>query len=246
MPAGLSIGKAYLSIPDKFILMATEATLEYIELMRKMTDVIAHDIRNPLNNILLSTAQFKLGNLPDKEDTAFYVDIIERNCDRIHDLLAEISATIHMQGLTPDTFDITELIREVVTEKVEALELKHIRCLTDLNEVIVARFDRDKMKPVLAHLLENAMDAIKGQGTIYIKAWEEEDDMYIRVQDSGHGIGQEVLPHIFAPFFTTRDRHRGLGLTLVKNTVEAHQGKVSVTTGDQGSCFTLQLPLHVD
>lgn len=222
------------------------STLDYMELMRKMTDVIAHDIRNPLNNILLSTAQFKLGNLPDKEDTAFYVDIIERNCDRIHNLLAEISATIHMQGLTPDTFDITELIREVVTEKAESLELKNIGCVTDINEVIVARFDREKMKPVLEHLLENAMDSIAGSGTIHIKAWEEDDDMYICIRDSGLGIGPEVLPHIFAPFFTTRDRHRGLGLTMVKNIVEAHQGRVSVTTSDQGSCFTLHMPLHVD
>src|SRR6478752_1953480 len=107
--------------------MKNETAPDYNRLMTQMVDVIAHDIRNPLNNILLSTAQFKLETLPDKEDTAFYIDIIERSCDRVNSLLEEIIGIIHQPGLQPDTFDITELVKELVNENEERLELKDIK-----------------------------------------------------------------------------------------------------------------------
>jgi len=222
--------------------MAKEHATDYMRLMQKMTDVIAHDIRNPLNNILLSTAQFKLEQLPDKEDTAFYVDIIERNCDRIHTLLAEIAGVIHQQGLTPDTFDITEMIKELMEEQAERLSLKQVVCETAINEVIICRFDREKMKSALAGLVDNALDAMSSGGTLQIEASEKGEEISILVGDSGEGISPEILPHIFAPFFTTRQRHRGLGLSWVKNVMDAHQGRVAVETGKTGSRFTLHFP----
>ncbi len=226
--------------------MTQDNTPDYIKLMQKMTDVVFHEIRNPLNNILLSTAQFKLDTPPDKEDTAFYIDIIERNCDRIRMVLTDIMSVIHHQGLRPDVFDITELVKEVLEEKSERFELKKVQCVASLNEVVVARFDRALMKPVLDHLLENALDAMSGGGTIHINLEEEEREIRVQVEDSGTGIDSGVLPHIFAPFFTTRERHKGLGLALARNVMEAHSGKIEVATGTGGTCFTLCLPRQAE
>lgn len=222
--------------------MIQDNTLDYISLMQKMTDVVSHEIRNPLNNILLSTAQFKLDTPPDKEDTAFYIDIIERNCDRIRVVMTDIISVIHHQGLRPDVFDLTELVKEVLEEKSERFELKKVQCIVSLNEVVVTRFDRTQMKPVLDHLLENALDAMSGGGTVHIGVKEEDSEIRLQVRDSGEGIDSGVLPHIFAPFFTTRERHKGLGLALAKNVMDAHSGKIEVDTGTEGSCFTLCLP----
>lgn len=226
--------------------MTQDSTPDYIALMQKMADVVSHEIRNPLNNILLSTAQFKLDMPPDKEDTAFYIDIIERNCDRIRVVLTDIMSVIHHQGLRPDVFDITELVKEVLEEKSERFELRKIKCIASLNEVVVTRFDRALMKPVLDHLLENALDAISGGGTVHIDLREEDSAIKLQVRDSGEGIDSGVLPHIFAPFFTTRERHKGLGLALVKNVMDAHLGKIEVATGAGGSCFTLCLPRQLE
>lgn len=228
---------------DKPCVMAQENT-DYIRLMQKMADVVAHDIRNPLNNILLSTAQFKLETPPDKEDAAFYVDIIERNCDRINAILTDILDVILVQGLSLDTYDLTELLQEVLEEQKDRMEFKEVRCETTLNTVLVTRFDRERMKPVLGHLLENALDAMeKKGGTLTVSVQAEGPEAVLCVSDTGTGIDSDTLPHIFAPFFTTRERHRGLGLTQVKNVVEAHRGKVTVATGQGGSTFTLRLPV---
>lgn len=222
-----------------------EQTVDYLRLMQKMTDVVAHDIRNPLNNILLSTAQFKMDILPDKEDTAFYVDIIERNCDRIHALLAEISGVLHLQGLNPGTFDVTELVLELLEEQKERMELKEIGWETGLKEVVVAHFDRDKLKAALSCVLENALEASAAGQKIVVAVREDREQAIVLIRDAGPGIEAAIRPFIFAPFFTTKTRNKGLGLTLVKNVLDAHSGQVQLDTGPEGSSFTLSFPLKM-
>lgn len=222
--------------------MKHETAPDYRRLMTRMVDVIAHDIRNPLNNILLSTAQFKLEALPDKEDTAFYIDIIERSCDRVNSLLEEIIAIIHQPGLNPDTFDITELMKELVNENEERLALKDIKFNTSLNQVVVARFDRAMMKQALFNVIDNAVDASEKNQVITLKVFEEGSDVKLIIADKGKGIPGDIQSHIFAPFYTTKDRHKGLGLALTRNVIEAHQGNISLHSSEAGTEFTITIP----
>ena len=218
-------------------------TPDYLRLMQKMADVVAHEVRNPLNNILLSTAHFKMNTPPNKDDTAFFVDIIERNCERINTILADMITMIHDQGLTLDTYDLAGLIKEVMDENAAYFELKKVQCKAAPGEEVMARFDRAKMKVVLEHVLQNALDAMGNGGTLFVRV-EKGDEIRLEIRDSGEGISSEALPHIFVPFYTTRDRHKGLGLALAKNIMDAHKGRIAVDTGTGGSCFTLCLPVN--
>lgn len=222
--------------------MQQENDVDYRRLMTKMVDVIAHDVRNPLNNILLSTAQFKLETLPDKEDTAFYIDIIERSCDRVNGLLEEIMNIIHQPGLNPETFDLTEVMKELVQENEERLELKEVTFKASLNEVVIARFDREMLKKALLELIDNAIDVSPKGGTISLNINEEGDRANIVISDQGGGIAPDVKPYIFAPFFTTKDRHRGLGLALVRNVIDAHVGQIQFTNTGTGTAVHLSIP----
>jgi two-component system, sporulation sensor kinase D len=225
--------------------MKNETAPDYHRLMTQMVDVIAHDVRNPLNNILLSTAQFKLETLPDKEDTAFYIDIIERSCDRVNSLLEEIIGIIHQPGLKPDTFDITELVKELVNENEERLELKDIKFNAALHEVVIAHFDRPMMKQALFQVIDNAVDASEKNQAISIKVFEEGADVKLIVADKGKGIPEDIQSHIFAPFYTTRERHKGLGLTLARNVIEAHQGSILLNSSGAGTEVIITIPKNV-
>jgi signal transduction histidine kinase len=222
--------------------MKHETAPDYRRLMTQMIDVIAHDVRNPLNNILLSTAQFKLETLPDKEDTAFYIDIIERNCDRVNSLLEEIIAIIHQPGLQPDTFDITELMKELVDENEERLEGKDLKFNASLHEVVIARFDRHMMKQALFQVIDNAVDASEKGQVISLKVFEEGANVKLVVADKGKGIPEGIQSHIFAPFYTTKERHKGLGLTLTHNVIDAHQGSISLNSSETGTEVIITIP----
>lgn len=222
--------------------MKQETAPDYRRLMTKMVDVIAHDVRNPLNNILLSTAQFKLETLPDKKDIAFYIDIIEHSCDRVDSLLEEIIAIIHQPELHPGTFDIIELMKELVNENEERLRLKDIKLNASLDEVIIARFDRAMMKQAIFNVIDNAIDASGKTQAISLKVFEEGTDVKFIIADKGKGIPKEIQSHIFAPFYTTKELHRGLGLALTRNVIEAHQGSISLHSSGDGTEVIITIP----
>ena len=71
---------------------------------------------------------------------------------------------------------------------------------------------------VLSNLIKNSVDAVKGKGVIYITANLTDDGVQMRVRDDGEGIKPELLPHVFTPFFTTKDTGAGIGLSYVKET----------------------------
>ncbi|RYY18817.1 MAG: HAMP domain-containing histidine kinase [Chitinophagaceae bacterium] len=225
--------------------MNQDTNMDYRRLMTKMVNVIAHDVRNPLNNILLSTAQFKGESLPDKEDTAFYIDIIERSCDRVNSLLEEIIGIIHPPGLNPDTFDLTEVVKELLQENEDRLELKEVKVVPTLNEVVVAHFDRAMVKQALFHVLENAIDA-SGKGmSIAVSVQQDGDTAKIIIADEGGGINEDTMPHIYAPFYTSKERHKGLGLALADNVIAAHLGSMRHTNTEKGTEVVVSMPLHV-
>jgi len=102
-----------------------------------------------------------------------------------------------------------------------------------------------QVKRVLVNLITNACQSIENQADqmIVIKVWHHKDKIYIAVQDSGPGISDEILPHIFEERFTTREKGTGLGLFMVKEIMNSHHGTVTVETKPgQGTTVTLCFP----
>ena len=98
------------------------------------------------------------------------------------------------------------------------------------------------------NILINAIQAIKGSGTIRIRTYKTEEYAIIKIKDSGTGMSEEVRKHIFEPFFTTKEvgEGTGLGLSISYGIIEKHQGKIEVeSTPGQGTEFTIKLPLHL-
>ena len=96
------------------------------------------------------------------------------------------------------------------------------------------------------NILSNAIQAIKGEGTIAIKTYTDDDYAVIRIKDSGSGMTEEVKTHIFEPFFTTKDvgEGTGLGLSISYGIIEKHKGKIEVDSQPGvGTEFIIRIPL---
>ena len=103
-----------------------------------------------------------------------------------------------------------------------------------------------QLNQVFMHLLTNAIDAIEGKGTIWIRTWEEGGFVKLRVRDDGKGIPANMLPKIFDPFFTLKPAGggTGLGLAVSHQIVEQHGGKIEVESEiGKGTEFVVTLPL---
>ena len=107
--------------------------------------------------------------------------------------------------------------------------------------------DAQQLNHVFMNIILNAADAMDGSGTLYIKSGYSAANHSVRIEigDTGEGIPQEVLPHIFEPFYTTKEQGKGtgLGLSMVYGIIESHGGIIyAESTVGEGSTFHIELP----
>jgi signal transduction histidine kinase len=149
--------------------------------------------------------------------------------------------------LRRETTDIADLVRQTVELYEEVAEDKGVRIDAAVGAGVRADVDRNRMRQVLANLLDNAVKYTPAGGRIEIAARHDDGGVCVVVSDTGIGIAPDELPRIWDRLYrgdTSRaERGLGLGLSLVRAIVEAHGGRVSVSsTPGAGSRFELHLP----
>jgi histidine kinase len=120
------------------------------------------------------------------------------------------------------------------------------------NEKLVVKADEDRLEQIMLNLLDNALRYTPKGGEVQIIVKKEGEWAKISVKDSGVGITEEHLPHVFDRFYRVdeararQDGGSGIGLTIAKRLVEAHNGEIWVESGgrDEGACFSFTLPLY--
>jgi two-component system NtrC family sensor kinase len=138
---------------------------------------------------------------------------------------------------------IIENSLKVVDHSARLQKVKLVKEIDTDNDIVVV--DTGAMEQVFVDLFINAIEAMPHGGTIRIATKNSKDHIEIVVEDTGHGISEEVLPHIFEPFFTTKDSKKstGLGLCVVYSIIEEHGGKIMVESKvGEGTKFTILLP----
>lgn len=104
---------------------------------------------------------------------------------------------------------------------------------------------KDLLRVAVYHVMRNAIDATPGGGRIMVETYGDENNAFLSVSDTGRGISKESLENIFKPFFTTKEKGFGLGLSLVKQIASEHLGKVTLESNvGEGSTFKLSFPFR--
>jgi signal transduction histidine kinase len=109
----------------------------------------------------------------------------------------------------------------------------------------MAPLDGGQMKQVLVNLIKNAMQAMTRGGVLTLQTGSAGDWVWVEVSDTGGGIAQDKINHIFEPFYTTKKKGTGLGLMIVQRIVRQHGGKIELESRvGQGTTFRIRLPMH--
>ena len=128
-------------------------------------------------------------------------------------------------------------------------QIKHgVDVKTQYDELPLMIGDPDQLNQVWTNLIHNALQAMKNQGTLVVKALLFGDKIRVNIQDNGPGIPEKIMAQIFEPFFTTKSvgEGSGLGLDISKTIVERHGGHISVTSQPGKTIFTVDLPYTID
>ena len=228
-----------------------EATRQSEVLKSALLDALAHDFKTPLTSIKAAVTSLLGQPRPDVEREL--MTIIDEEADRLNRLVAEVLEMVRIEAgklhLEKRALDISEVIGATLAELRPVL---HDRPLdVRLQDALpAAHADFDFVQQVLKQLLDNALKYSPPGSPLTISARAGEGRIVVSVADRGSGIDEQEQMHIFDKFFRARE-HRfrvpgtGMGLAIAKGIVEAHGGKIWVTSEPgQGSVFSFALPAY--
>lgn len=204
---------------------------------------IAHDLKNPLSVIKNSIELMKIRTANFDDRTKEDYERIERATVRIAHQIDEVLEYVWPKPLEFSNSSLLDIFQTVIS-KINVQQVAIDLPKTDINILC----DASKLEIVFSNLILNAIQAINGVGNIHIRTKNEEKIIIIEVEDTGHGIPQDLLPKIFEPLFTTRQIGTGLGLVSCKNIIEKHGGSIEIRTRrDMGTTFIISLPkIHIN
>ena len=232
------------------------------ELKTNFIRVAGHELRTPVAYIMAMTRMLKDSQDPERLQKA--VVTMGAKAHRLAEIIDSIFKLLPGQGqeshLCYDDVVFTELLEEVYLDCFPFMERRGQKFIIDAGDNIPRlRVDRAKLRDVLENLVINSIKFTPDGGTIRLRAGMQLGGyVSIAIEDQGPGIAAEDLPHVFDPFYSTKDvmthssgdtggyqkRGMGLGLAIVRHFVEMHRGTVHVTTSDEGSVFTVSIPVE--
>jgi signal transduction histidine kinase len=207
----------------------------------RLIRILAHEIRNPLNNITLAVEQLNVTN-DDKNKQQYLIDIVQRNSTRINKIITELLDLTKPLELKFERHTLQEILDESLSLATDRINLQHIKVQKNYPSSPL-EIDADKSKLIIAftNLVINAIEAMetnKGELAVSISALPNAYSVSIR--DNGKGIPEEYMPKLFEPFFTSKKNGTGLGLAACFSIIESHKGTIHVESKvDQGSNFII-------
>lgn len=211
----------------------------------RLLRTLAHEVRNPLNNILLSVEQLQ-NEMELSENSEMYVDIIQRNSQRISALITELLNTSRPTEVTSEERVLQHIVREVIAASEDRIILKNLTLTVDFpKENIMVTVDGEKLKLALLNIVINAIEAMdEYSGELRISLEQKNQQATLHIRDNGVGISEENISRLFEPYFTQKRNGLGLGLAFTLNILQAHKARIGVSSKPgQGTQFEISFPI---
>ena len=205
---------------------------ERLSMTGKIARTIAHEVRNPLTNLNLALEQLKDEMPKENEAATLYADIIERNADRIEQLITEMLDSSRPKELNLELTPVADVLEETISLTADRLNLNRMKLEKkfdrDLPRILIYR---EKIKIAFLNIVINSVEAMQpGKGLLKINTTRKDGRVVVSIVDNGKGIAADEIEKLFDPFFTGKPGGMGLGLTSSKNILNSHSATIEVTS----------------
>ncbi|MGD6774580.1 MULTISPECIES: ATP-binding protein [Bacillaceae] len=234
----VTIGRDISSLKKTEQLLVTK---EKLSVVGELSAGIAHEIKNPLTSIKGFIQLIQLSGKANKN----HVEMVLSEIDRINDIVSELLVLSKPQTKELTLISILEVLQYVIKLVENEAAINNISfSIENIGPDTMVRGDKNNLKQVFINLIKNSMEAMPDGGTVMITGLRETDGRKsIQVKDDGIGISSSNMDSIGNPFFTSKEKGMGLGLTITKKIIEEHQGNIRIESKEgNGTTVTIDLP----
>jgi signal transduction histidine kinase len=234
----------------------------------QMAAGLAHEIRNPLAAIELTTSLVKR-KLSGQSPQVSQLESVHSEVRKLNKIVSDCLEFVRPIKVSTEKIEVIALLEESIESALSAAQKDKIQVEKEFTPVPPVQLDRHQMKQVFVNIMVNAMQALGDTGTIQIACGPSSQFqkvgtysnggisgknislqvnlapyVWIKISDNGKGIPEEILGKIFYPFFTTKEKGSGIGLAIAQKIVDMHRGSIDVESEvGKGTTFTIKLPL---
>jgi PAS domain S-box-containing protein len=215
---------------------------ERLAAVGELATMVAHDLRNPLTGISGAAYHLKkkLGPSADQKSREMF-DLIDKDVEYANKILGDLleysgEVRLEVSETNPGSIIAQALAKVEIPGNVRILDLAK-----DSPHFVA---DTEKMTRVFVNLIKNAVEAMPQGGELTIRSEESDGNLRLNFSDTGTGITEDAMGRIWTPFYTTKAKGMGLGLSISKRITEAHKGHISLeSTVGKGTTITVSIPL---
>jgi len=212
----------------------------------RIARTIAHEVRNPLTNINLAVDQLKTEVVVQQDETSeMLFTMIKRNSTRINQLISDLLNSTKFSELAYEKISINDLLEETLKEAEDRIALTNVEVVrkysTDICDVAV---DKGKIKIAFLNIIINAIEAMENKtgSLLTLETKGDNGKCKVMISDNGSGLDSESANRLFEPYFTSKPKGNGLGLTNTQNIILNHKGEIAVETAKgKGTTFIITL-----
>jgi signal transduction histidine kinase len=232
--------------------MAELAHVNRYSMAGELTTSIAHELNQPLGSILVNTETAELllnAPSPDVAELKEIISDIRRDDQRAGEVIKRLRSLLKRAPFEVRQIDLNKTVDESIDLVSGLAHAREVTVESVLSaEVLPVRGDRIQLQQVLLNLILNATDAMatldKSQRKVTVRTARDRDLAQIEILDNGPGILAGKGDEIFEPFYTTKPNGMGMGLSIARTIIEAHDGQISAESrASQGALFRITLPL---
>lgn len=220
---------------------ALEAQMELRSRLSSLGEIsagIAHELRNPMGVIAGYT---KILSKKVDESLKPIVNAISKEIDVMNRIISDFLSFAKPAELNMSIVDLKDMFEKCITEVIKGRN--NIKIHIDIDELLQIKGDEVLLRQAFTNLIQNAVESMPKGGELSIKATKG-DFVELFISDTGPGIAKNIVDKIFLPFFTTKERGIGLGLSVVQKVIISHGGNIYVDSSDKGTTFRIRLPFN--
>jgi signal transduction histidine kinase len=214
----------------------------------RLTQSVAHEIRNPLNVINLSIDHASKKYAPEdparREKFTQLLSSIKDEIERLKHLVNDLLNYGRPARYAVETVDMRQLVEETLALLRQQADMQGVAMTIDEQSGPASvRGDRERLKSFVSNLAINALQAMSSGGHLTAQIARHDGEVEVKISDTGVGISEESLGKVFEPYFSTKQSGFGLGLAVTRKIIEEHQGRIAVESQlARGTTFTVTLP----